>query len=51
MRKTTILLPEAVYKQARHRAIDERESLSGIITAALLHYFKTMPAKREKETK
>ena len=42
--KTTVLLPESLWKRAKVRAMDERTDLRQVIIAALETYLKT---KRE----
>ncbi len=41
MVKTTLRLPEAVWKAARVRAIEERRSFQDVLAAALTRYLKT----------
>ena len=39
--KTTVLLPESLWKRAKVRAMDERTDLRQVIIAALETYLKT----------
>ncbi len=47
MVKTTLRLPEAVWKAARVRAIEERRPFQDVLAAALTLYLKT-PVKAGK---
>lgn len=44
--KTTLLLPEAIWRAARIRALDERTNLKEVVVNALTAYLKT--AVKEK---
>jgi hypothetical protein len=46
MVKTTVDLPEAVWRAAKIRAMDERTDLRSVIISALEAYFKTKPKGR-----
>ncbi|MCI0548910.1 MAG: hypothetical protein L0027_16720 [Candidatus Rokubacteria bacterium] len=46
MVKTSIELPEEVWRAAKHRATDERSDLRTIIETALRRYL-ALPAKKE----
>jgi len=41
--KTTVALPEALWKQARIRAIEEHADLQDIVSKALTLYLRTKP--------
>jgi len=43
--KTTVDLPEAVWRAAKIRAMDERKDLRSVIIAALEAYLKAKPRK------
>ncbi len=43
--KTTVDLPEALWKAAKIRAMDERTDLRSVIIAALEQHIKTKPKK------
>ena len=45
MVKTTVELPEALWRMAKMRAVDERTDLRSVVVAALEVYLK--PRKRE----
>lgn len=45
MVKTTVDLPEALWRTAKIRTIDERTDLRSVIIAALEAYLKTKPRK------
>ncbi len=47
MVKTSLILPEALWLQAKKRALDERADLRDIVIRGLELYLKTLP-KREK---
>ncbi len=47
MVKTSLILPEALWLQAKKRALDERGDLRDIIIRGLELYLRT-PSKREK---
>ncbi len=47
MVKTSLILPEALWLQAKKRALDERGDLRDIIIKGLELYLKT-PTKRER---
>lgn len=46
MVRTSLTLPEALWKATQHRAIETRTSLRQIVIEALQAYLKT-PSKRE----
>lgn len=43
--KTTVDLPEALWRAAKIRAMDERTDLRRVVIAALEGYLKTKPRK------
>ncbi len=43
--KTTVDLPEALWRAAKIRAMDERKDLRSVIIAALEAYLKAKPKK------
>ena len=43
--KTTVDLPESLWRAARIRAMDERTNLRKVVIAALEGYLKTKPRK------
>ncbi len=47
--KTTVDLPEALWRAAKIRAMDNRADLRRVIIAALEAYLKTGGARREGE--
>lgn len=49
MVKTTLRLPEALWRAARIRAIDERVDFQDIVARGLELYLKTHLKRREKE--
>ena len=46
--KTTVDLPESLWRAAKIRAMDERTDLRSVIIAALEAYLKTKPKKEGK---
>lgn len=48
MVKTTIKLPEGLWRAARIRALDERAEFQAVVARALERYLKT-PVKRREE--
>jgi hypothetical protein len=48
VKKTTLYLPEPIWRQAKIRAMDEGTSLQAMTLAALQAYLKT-PKKEPKE--
>lgn len=49
MVKTTLRVPEPIWKAARVRALDERRSFQDVLADALAVYLKTPIKKRGKE--
>ena len=47
--KTTVDLPEPLWRQVKIRAMDERTDLRAVVIAALEAYLKTRPKRREEE--
>ncbi|MDN5941274.1 MAG: hypothetical protein L0H94_05260 [Nitrospira sp.] len=45
--KTTVNLPDAIWRAAKVRAIDEGTDLGRVVLAALTQYLKQKPTKRE----
>lgn len=45
--KTTVDLPEDLWRKAKVRAMDERKDLRQVIIAALEAYLKSKPTRRE----
>jgi hypothetical protein len=45
--KTTVDLPEDLWRRAKMRALDERTDLRSVMIAALDAYLKTRPLRRE----
>jgi hypothetical protein len=43
MRKTTLDLPDPIWRKAKIRAMDEGKPLTQVVIAALELYFKTVP--------
>jgi hypothetical protein len=43
MHKTTLDLPETLWRAAKIRAMDEGRPLTAVVVAALTHYLKTVP--------
>jgi hypothetical protein len=46
--KTTVDLPEALWRAVKIRAMDERTDLRAVVIAALEAYLKTRPKRREE---
>jgi len=46
--KTTVVLPRALWKAAKIRAMDENRDLKDVVVAALELYLKTKPKRREE---
>jgi hypothetical protein len=46
--KTTVDLPEALWRKAKVRAMDERTDLRQVVIAALETYLKAKPTRREE---
>lgn len=46
--KTTVDLPEALWRRAKIRAMDERADLRQVVIAALEAYLKAKPTRREE---
>jgi hypothetical protein len=49
--KTTIDLPEPLWRAAKVRAMDERVDLRRVVIAALEAYLKTRPKRREEDAR
>lgn len=49
MVKTTLRVPESIWKAARMRAIEERRAFQDLLADALALYLKTPVKRREKE--
>jgi hypothetical protein len=49
MVKTTLRVPEAVWRAARIRAVEERRTFQDVLADALTMYLKTALKRREKE--
>lgn len=49
--KTTVDLPEPLWRAVKIRAMDERTDLRAIVIAALEGYLKTRPKRREEEAR
>ena len=47
--KTTVDLPESLWRAAKIRAMDERTDLRQVVIAALKMYLKTKPKKEGKK--
>jgi hypothetical protein len=47
--KTTIDLPEELWRKAKMRAVDERSDLRSVVIAALEGYLKVRPIRRESK--
>jgi len=45
--KTTVDLPEALWRKAKIRAMDERTDLRQVVITALEAYLKAKPMRRE----
>jgi hypothetical protein len=48
MVKSTVDLPENLWRAAKIRAMDERTDLRSVIISALAEYLKTRPRRREE---
>jgi len=48
MVKTTVDLPEALWRAAKIRAMDERTDLRATVIAALEGYLRTKPKRRDE---
>lgn len=48
MVKTTLRVPESIWKAARVRALDEHRSFQDVLADALAMYLKTPIKRREK---
>jgi len=48
MRKTTIRLPEDIWRAARIKALDEDRDFQDIVADALRDYLKKRPTRRKK---
>jgi hypothetical protein len=46
MQKTTLLLPEPVWRQLKVRAIDERSTLRQVVLDAVIAYLKMPPTPK-----
>ncbi len=51
MIKTTLRLPENVWREARIRALDERKDFQTVVAEALEAHLKTKPKKSKKGEK
>jgi hypothetical protein len=49
--KTTVDLPEPLWRAVKIRAMDERTDLRAIVITALEAYLKTRPKRREEEAR
>ena len=49
MVKTTVDLPETLWRAAKVRAVDERSDLRSVVAAALELYLKTTKPRKEGE--
>jgi len=47
VKKTTIRLPQDIWKRARVRALDEGTDFQAVVTRALELYLKSAPKRRE----
>jgi N-methylhydantoinase A/oxoprolinase/acetone carboxylase beta subunit len=45
--KTTVEIPEDLWRKAKVRAVDERTDLRSVVIAALDAYLKVRPLRRE----